>query len=137
MTASNIAIRTVLAIAGAAIVLLGINVGLGGITTLGMQGGTDFLTVTDPAIYAVRDNHIRFIGGVWMAAGLVLMAASVFLQQLRRVVVVLTAMIFVGGLARFSAFDWALLTSMNIAPSLVLELIGFPLLGLWIARSRA
>lgn len=134
---NNIALRLVLAVAGAVIVLLGVNVGLGGITTLGLQGGTDFFTVTDPAVYVVRDNHIRFIGGVWLGAGLAMVAASIFLARMRALVIGLTAMIFAGGLARFSAFDPALFTNPAIGPSLLLELVGFPLLGLWLARSRA
>jgi hypothetical protein len=44
-------------------------------------------------------------------------------------------MIFVGGLARLSAADPDLLISAAIAPSLALELVLFPLLGLWVARS--
>jgi hypothetical protein len=135
MAMTNIALRIVLAIIGTIVVLLGINLGLGGIRTLGLQGGTDFLTVTDPALYAIRDSHSRFIGGVWLAAGLVLLAGSVALDRLRPVLIVLTGMVFVGGLARFSAFDLALLTNMNIAPSLLFELVGFPLLGWWIAKS--
>jgi hypothetical protein len=133
---TNIALRIVLAIIGTAVVLLGINLGLGGIRTLGLQGGTDFLTVTDPALYAIRDSHSRFVGGVWLAAGLVLLAGSLALDKLRPVLIVLTGMVFVGGLARFSAFEPALFASANIAPSLLFELVGFPLLGLWIERSE-
>jgi hypothetical protein len=131
----NVLLRTVLAIAGAAIVFLGLNVGLGGIQTLGWQGSGDFVTVTDPALFAVRDNHVRFIGGVWLGVGLLFLAGAVALDRLRTVLVALTAMIFVGGLARLSASDPALLTSAAIAPSLALELVLFPLLGLWVARS--
>lgn len=129
-------LRAVLAIAGAAIVFLGLNVGLGGIQTLGWQGGqVNFLTVTDPAIFAVRDNHVRFIGGVWLGVGLFFLAGAFAFEKLRTVLVALTAMIFVGGLARFSAADPANLTSASIAPSLVLELVLFPLLGLWVSRT--
>jgi hypothetical protein len=131
----NALLRTVLAIAGAAIVFLGMNVGLGGIQTLGWQGSGDFVTVTDPALFAVRDNHIRFIGGVWLGVGLLFLAGAVALDRLRTVLVALTAMIFVGGLARLSAADPDLLISAAIAPSLALELVLFPLLGLWVARS--
>jgi hypothetical protein len=131
----NVLLRAVLAIAGAAIVFLGLNVGLGGIQTLGWQGSGDFVTVTDPALFAIRDNHIRFIGGVWLAVGLLFLAGAVALDRLRTVLVALTAMIFVGGLARLSAADPALLTSAAVAPSLALELVLFPLLGFWVARS--
>lgn len=133
---SSVALRAVLLLTGLAVVFLGVNVGLGGIRTLGLQGGTEFLTVTDAAIYAVRDSHVRFIGGVWLAAGLVLLAGAVALERLRTALIAVTAMVFIGGLARFSGFEPGLFGSMSILPSLLLELVGFPLLGLWIARTR-
>lgn len=132
----NAFLRVVLAIAGVAIVFLGLNVGLGGIQTLGWQGGrADFLTVTDPVVFAVRDNHIRFIGGVWLAVGLFFVAGAFALEKLKWMLVALTAMIFVGGLARLSAADPALLTSAAVAPSFVLELVLFPLLGVWVSKA--
>jgi hypothetical protein len=135
MTRPHYALRAVLALTGIAIVFLGLNIGLGGIQTLGWQGSGDFLTVADEAIYDVRDNHIRFIGGVWLAVGLVLLAGAVALTRLRVVLLAIVGMIFVGGLTRLSAGDMGLLASGAVAPSLILELIGFPLLGLWIARA--
>jgi hypothetical protein len=129
------ALRAVLAIAGVAIVFLGLNVGLGGIETLGWQGSGSFLDVTDAALFAIRDNHIRFIGGVWLSAGLAMLAGAFALAQLRPVLLAIIGMIFVGGLARFSAGDMSLLTNATIAPSLILELVAFPLLGWWIARA--
>lgn len=132
----NTLLRVALAIAGAAIVFLGLNVGLGGIQTLGWQGGqVNFLAVTDPVVFGVRDNHIRFIGGVWLGVGLFFLAGAFAFEKLRTVLVALTAMIFVGGLARLSAADPAILTSAAIAPSFVLELVLFPLLGVWVAKA--
>lgn len=64
----NYLLRGVMALLGLAVVVLGLNIGLGGIRTLGWQGGAvEFLTVTDPALFAVRDSHVRFIGGIWLA----------------------------------------------------------------------
>jgi Domain of unknown function (DUF4345) len=129
------ALRVVLGFAGAAIVFLGLNVGFGGIQTLGWQGGTpDFISINDAAAFGVRDNHIRFIGGVWLGVGLLMLAGAFCLAQLRTVLIALTAMIFVGGLARFSAGDTSLLLSSAILPSFVLELVLFPLLGFWIYK---
>lgn len=137
MTKPNYALRGVLALVGAVIVFLGLNLGLGGIQTLGWQGGAvPFVTVTDAAVYAVRDNHIRFIAGVWLAVGLLMLGASVAFQQLRTVVVAITAMVFVGGLVRFSAGNMAVLMSMDVAPSLVFELVAMPLIGLWASRAE-
>lgn len=130
-------LRGVLAAVGAVIVFLGINVGFGGIQTLGWQdGGANFLTVTDGPIYAVHDNHIRFIGGVWLALGLLMLAGSFAFRQLRIILVAFTFMIFVGGIARLSGGSLSLLTSSDIAPSLLFEVIIAPLLGWWFTKAE-
>jgi hypothetical protein len=130
-------LRMILAITGCVIVWLGLNVGLGGIQTLGWQGSADFMDVTDEAIYAIRDNHVRFIAGVWSAVGLLMIAGAFWIRQMRGLLLSLFAMIFVGGLMRLSAADFGLLLSADIAPSLIAELVLFPLLALWIYRSEA
>lgn len=133
----NYPLRIVLALTGCAILFLGLNIALGGITTLGWQGGgKSFVTVADPVEFAVKDSHIRFIGGVWSSVGILMLIGSVAFQAMRQTLIALTAMVFVGGLARFSAFDPAVLTSVAIAPSFVLELVLFPLLGLWILKAE-
>lgn len=132
----NYLLRGVLALVGAVVIFLGLNVGLGGIQTLGWQGGAvDFFTVTNAPVFAVHDNHVRFIGGVWLALGLLLLAGSVAFRRLRPVLVALTAMIFVGGLARLSG-DLSLLFTAEIAPSFVFEILVVPLLGLWFTRAE-
>ena len=93
----NYLLRAVLALAGCAIIFLGLNVGLGGIRTLGWQGGAiDFITITDGPVFGVRDNHVRFIGGVWLGVGLLMFAGAFALHRLRDVLVALTGIIFVG-----------------------------------------
>lgn len=136
-TAPNYPLRIVLALFGVAVILLGLNVSLGGMLTLGWQGGSaPFLTVTDPAVFAVRDSHIRFIGGVWLGVGAVMLAGSIVFQPLRPVLTALTAMIFLGGLARFSSGGPDLWLSPSVGPSLLLELAAMPLLALFIFRAE-
>jgi Domain of unknown function (DUF4345) len=136
-TRPNYLLRSVLAVFGAAIIFLGLNVGLGGIQTLGWQGGSvNFINVTDPQIFAVRDNHIRFIGGVWLALGVLMFAGSLAFQHLRPVLVALTFLIFIGGLARLSGGDPALLISADILPSFLFEVLIAPLLGVWFSRAE-
>lgn len=133
----NYLLRSVLALTGCAILFLGLNIALGGISTLGWQGGgAGFFTVADPVEFAVKDSHIRFVGGVWTSVGLLMLIGSAAFQGMRQTLVALTAMVFVGGLSRFSAFDPDVLMSAAIAPSFVLELGLFPLLGLWIAKAE-
>ena len=127
-----ILLKTLLLLSGAAITWLGLNVGLGGMETLGWQGASDFIEVTDPDTFAIQDNHTRFIAGVWTCVGLLFVAGTFELQQMRTVLIALSGMIFVGGLMRLTQGDKTLLVGRDIAPSLVAELILFPLLGLLI-----
>jgi hypothetical protein len=136
-TSRNYLLRGVLAVVGTFIIFLGLNIGLGGIQTLGWQGGAvDFLTVTNAAIFDVRDSHVRFIGGVWLALGLLMLAGSFAFQRLRSVLVALTFMIFVGGIARLTGGDLTLLLSSDIAPSFLFEIIIVPLLGVWFTKAE-
>ena len=133
----NYLLRGVLVLLGAVIIFLGLNVGFGGIQTLGWQGGAaDFFTVTNEPVFAVHDNHVRFIGGVWLGLGLLMLAGSVAFQRLRPVLVALSAMIFMGGIARFSSGDFTVLLGGDVAPSLVFELAVMPLLGLWFLKAE-
>ncbi len=137
MTRSSIALRVVLFIVGLVVIFLGLNVGFGGIKTLGWQGAESFFVVTNEAQFAIRDSHIRFIGGLWLGAGLLLVVGAFALDRLRQALIVLTAMVFVGGLARLSVLDTDLLLSASIAPSLLFEIVLFPLLGFWVARTES
>jgi len=64
-----------------------------------------------------------------------LMIGAIFLERLAAVLMVLMAMVFIGGLTRLTALDAALLLSPKIAPSLFIELFIFPLLGFWIYQT--
>lgn len=129
-----IVLRTILMIIGAVIVVLGLNIGLGGIKTLGWQTVRDFVAITDSVTFGTQDNHIRFIGGVWFGVGVVFFAGGIALQSLRPTLIVLAILIAVAGLFRLSALDVAVFTSMAIAPSLALEVVGFPLLAWWLSK---
>jgi hypothetical protein len=130
-----ILLKAILAIVGFGIVFLGINIGFGGIQTLGLQGDGSFISVTDPTLFSVRDSHVRFIGGVWLGVGLLFIATAFRLQQLRGTLLAAIGMIFVGGLARLSAPDLAPLMGADLLPSLLAELLLFPLLALWIVKA--
>ncbi len=132
---ARLSLRMVLGLIGAVVIWLGLNVSLGGIVTLGWQGPTDFLTVRNPDAFSVQDNHIRFIAGVWTGVGVFMSVGAIFLEKFKSILLALMVMVFLGGLARLTAGDPALLMSSKIAPSLLMELIVFPLLGLWVYRT--
>lgn len=132
-----VVLRLILALCGAGIVFLGLNVGFGGIATLGWQGSPDFVVATDAYAYSVQDSHVRFLAGVWLGVGGLFLFGALLFKWLTSVLMVLCGLIFVGGLVRMSAFDSTPLLSGDIAPSLFAELFIFPGLALWIARAQA
>ena len=131
----NRGLRIVLGLIGVFITVFGLNVALGGIETLGWEGRSDFVAVTDQSDFDIQDNHTRFIAGVWTGPGLVFLAATRWLDQLRTTLVVLSGLIFVGGLARLSSGSLSLLLSGDIVGSFLAELILAPLLAWWLIRS--
>lgn len=131
----HIALRSVILLVGIAITMIGISTGFGGIKTLGLQVSPDFIEIVDAEVYAVQDNHTRFLGGFWLGAGLLFIAACYWLEPLKSVLMALLAMGFMGGLVRFSALDVNLLLGPDILPPLAFELIGFPFLALWLHKS--
>lgn len=128
-------LNAVAVIVGAAIIYLGLDIGLGGIQTLGWQSTRDFVSITDAAAFNIQDNHIRFIGGIWFGVGVVFLMGGFAMERFRPTLVILSAMIAVAGVFRLSAADTSALFSSAVAPSMVLELIGFPLLALWLIKS--
>jgi hypothetical protein len=128
---SHLILRGVLFLVGAAVTTIGIDNAFGGIASLGWQGPTDFFVVVDETSFAVRDSHIRFISGVWLAMGLILALAAFKLSLLKEVVIACSIMIFIGGLLRFTQDDTTMLLSSRLLPSLVMELVLFPLLAIW------
>lgn len=128
-------LRVMLVLAGAFIVFTGLNVALGGIPTLGWQGQTAFLEVTDSAAYSAQDSHVRFLGGLWTAVGLLFIVAARSPAAYRSALLFAYVAIFLGGLARLSQLDLDTLFGPDIVGSLAAELIGMPLLFLWTRRT--
>jgi len=133
-TKTFITLRAVLALVGLAIIFLGLNVGLGGIRTLGWQGPMDFLAVVDASVFNAQDNHVRFLGGVWLGIGLLFFVSAFAFTAFKTILLAFCVVIFVGGLSRISVMEPSIIFSASIAPSLFAELVLFPLLGLWIAK---
>ncbi|WP_108861509.1 DUF4345 family protein [Ruegeria sp. Alg231-54] len=121
-------LNLVVVIVGAAIIFLGLNIGLGGIKTLGWQTTRDFISITDAATFHVQDSHIRFIGGIWFGVGATFVIGGFAMRTFRPTLIILSAMIAIAGLFRLSGLDSGVIFSAAIAPSLMLELFGFPLL---------
>lgn len=128
--------RIFLALGGLFIVFTGLDFSLGGMKTMGWQTDVPFLQIVEPEAFAAQDNHVRFIGGVWLAVGLLLLLGAASPGPMKQVLYACFFAIFVGGLARLTAADMDLLLSDGIAGSLALELIGMPLVAFWLSRLR-
>lgn len=122
-------LRSILALIGVAIMALGLNIGLGGIATLGWQSEGQFFSVQNPDVFRVQDSHIRFVGGIWFGVGGVFACGAAWLRGARTTLIVMCVMIAVAGLFRLSG------SVQGVWPSLLFELVGFPLLGFWLART--
>jgi len=131
----NKVLNAVVVIIGAVIICLGLNIGLGGIKTLGWQSTRDFISITDADAFYAQDSHIRFIGGVWFCVGAVFVIGGFAMYQFRSTLVTLSAMIAIAGLFRLSGMETGVVFSAAIAPSFAFELVGFPLLAWWLIAS--
>jgi hypothetical protein len=128
-------LNLVVVIVGAAIIFLGLNIGLGGIKTLGWQTTRDFISISDAATFHVQDSNIRFIGGVWFGVGAAFLIGGFAMSRFRPTLIILSVVIAIAGLFRLSGMDSGVIFSAAIAPSIALELIGFPLLAWWLIAS--
>ena len=95
-------------------------------------------TVGDWCYVRTPDEHTGFVPySHLLAIGLVFALSALFLDRMRLVVVTFCGLIFVGGLLRFTQGDVGLLLTGDLLPSLVLELVLFPLVALWTIRGMS
>jgi hypothetical protein len=128
-------LRIIIAVVGGIAVLLGINVAFGGIQTLGWQIPTGFVTIVNEEHYAVQDNHVRYLGGFFGAAGIFMLIATTNLERYQSALRVIFLMFFVGGLARLSAQPADVVFSADLITSFLAEVILMPVLVFWLPRA--
>lgn len=128
------ALRLLLGVIGLGIIYLGLNIALGGITTLGWRVDPSFVEAIDAEIFAVQDNHTRFLGGVWLTIGLLFAAGAIWLHRFGQTLFWLCCLIAFSGLFRLSAPDLNVITDPRIIRSFALEMILFPLLAYWLHK---
>ena len=129
------ALRILLVVLGLLNVLIGINVGFGGITTLGLHGEARFIEVVDWPAFLVRDSHIRYFGGLYLGIGLFLMLAVTNLRRYQSALNLVFVLMFVGGLTRFTMLRPDVTFAPGMLPSLVVELLIMPIFVVWVAHS--
>jgi hypothetical protein len=126
MSPYQLALKIALALCGLGVVALGINVGFGGIETLGLQAPKGFVAIVDASAFATQDSHVRFLGGLFLAMGLVLVAGAIWTGPLRQVLTAICLVLFAGGLVRLAGGGDTVATNPALFPSLVFELVVFP-----------
>lgn len=101
---------------------------------MGWLGIGDFIATTDAAKYEIRDNHIRFIGGIWAGLGLFMWLAAVNPMRFKQSLYLVFGLIFLAGFARFTSGNLELVFGPDILGSLVTELVGMPIFALWLSK---
>lgn len=129
---SSMALSAVLIVLGALSAFVAINVAFGGILTLGWQGSTDFVTITDQGVFDVRDSHTRFYGGVYLGIGLFFILAATNIRRYQSALFVVLALVFMGGLARLTQLQPEVTFGPAIITSMLIEIVLMPALFLWV-----
>lgn len=120
---------------GLANILIGINVGFGGMQTLGLQGQTKFFEITNEYQFLVQDSHIRLFGGLYAGIGIFLLIAVTNLRKYQIALNLIFFLIFIGGLTRLTMLRTDIVFGRDIIGSLFAELIIMPALYLWLAKN--
>lgn len=118
-------------------IFIGINVGFGGILTLGWQGQTRFFEVVDEHSFMLQDSHIRYFGGLYAGIGFFLILASTNLRKYQSSLTLVFALIFAGGLARFTMMRPDIMFGKELIASVLTELILMPILCFWLSKLAA
>lgn len=128
--------RIVVALSGAIVLVLALNIVMGGVATAGWLGERPFFTVTDDEQFRLIDSHTRFLGGLFAAAGLVLLLGALDPRKYAQALNVVFIGIFLGGVARFAKPDMEAFMNPDVGSALAAELILMPLLAFWLSRIR-
>lgn len=126
--------KLILAIFALMFITIGIDKGLGGIITLGLQNQVQFIDITDTYVFSVQDSHMRFFGGMFIGLGLFLARAMTDLVRYQSSLQMILGIVFIGGLARLSQLDLSLLLGTDLVGSVMAELVVMPLLYLWLQK---
>ncbi len=119
--------RRLLQCAVAVLALVPIGAGLAGIVT-----GPEFAVPAETHIPG--DSHFRYLSGLLLGIGLAFWSLIPGIENRTEPVRLLTAIVFVGGLARLSAVFTEGLPGPEMTFALIMELIVTPLLCAWQGR---
>jgi hypothetical protein len=102
---------------------------------LTMMGLADPIYATaDLPAHALLDSNLRFLGGLWLAAGLAMVWLVPRIERETTLFRALWLMIFVGGIGRLLSMAFAGLPPLPFIAFTALEIVGAPLFVAWQAR---
>jgi hypothetical protein len=130
-TISSWGLRAALGLLSAGFIYTGIDNAFGGVMTMGLQGLSDFAQITNPVQFAIRDSHVRFLGGVYTLMGGAVALSAIQLRRFHDMLRLILIAVFVGGLARFSQMDLGTTFGPGVLVPLLAELLLMPLLYVW------
>lgn len=132
---SEFILRAVLFLTGCVVVFLGVDMAFGGVLTLGLSGAGSFVAITDATVFGIQDNHVRFLAGFFMGAGVLMILMGVWLQRFAPYMPALAFMFLIGGLSRLSASGEIFSAPVELLPSFFAEIVLIPLLALWVRQA--
>jgi len=135
MNKSMTGLRVVFVLLAAFVIFSGLDQALGGLFSMGWMEKTTYFEVVNQAKFLQADNHHRFLGGVWTGLGIFMLVAATDLKKYQSGLNLAFAMVFLGGLARFSQMNVEVLLSAGVLWAVVVEVVGMPLLYLWLNRT--
>jgi Domain of unknown function (DUF4345) len=127
-------LRVALGLLSAGFLYTGIDNAFGGVMTLGLQGLRDFAQISDPVQFAIRDSHVRFLGGVYMLMGVAVGLSAIQLRRFHDALRLALIAAVAGGLARFTQLDLSVTFGPGVLVPLLAELVLMPLLYVWAER---
>ena len=128
------ALKIILVLAGIFIIGSGLNIGVGGIHTLGWGVQKGFIEVTNARNFLIQDNHVRFVGGIWLGIGFLFLLSATNPAKHKQRLQFSFILIFLGGVLRLFQFHPEVTFGPAIVGSLIAELVGMPLMYWWTAR---
>ena len=104
---------------------------------MGWQGVSAFFDVSNEHAFLIQDSHVRFLGGVWIGAGLLFLLAAADIRKYRDALNVVLALIVLGGFARLTQLHPQVTFGPDVIGSFIAELVGIPVLYWWLSKAAA
>lgn len=135
MSTRVIGLRVVFGLLAAFVVFSGLDQALGGLFSMGWMDNTVYFEVVNKAKFLEADNHHRFLGGVWTGLGMFMLISLTDLKKYQMGLNLVLAIVFLGGLARFSQLNMEVMVRPGVLWAVIVEVVGMPILYVWLTHT--